>query len=72
MFSVRSLYHGVTRLCEISSTYVVKARSHSVRFILQEVTGDGFVADVARLGGVGADRSRFGRRREEGRGRDEC
>jgi hypothetical protein len=52
-------------------TYVVEARSHSIRFILQEVTSDGFVADAARSGGVRTERSGFRRRREEGRGHDE-
>lgn len=55
---------SVLKDCEISSTYVVKARSHSIRIILQEVTCDGFVAEVAGFGGVGTDRSRFGRHRE--------
>jgi hypothetical protein len=52
-------------------TYVVEARSHSVRLVLQEVTSDSFVADAARSSGVGNERSRFRRRREEGRGSDD-
>ena len=71
MVSVRHLDLG-SYGCEIFSTYVVKSRGHSIWLILQKVTSDGFVADVTRSGGVGADRSRLGRRREEGRDRDEC
>ena len=70
-FTVSNVYLGLC-VYETSSTHVVKARSYSIRFVLQEVTSDGFVAYVTRLGGVGADRSRFGRYEEKSRGRDEC
>lgn len=72
---VGSLHHHVNfvLLRPEGATYVVKARSNSIRLILQEIAGDSAVLDISRaLSGVQVLGLRLSGKKRRGDGKDQA